>query len=84
MNNKGQSLGLAIMSGIFVLIIGLMCVNFLMPSITDFRTELNCASPDDITDGTKLLCLVTDATVPYWIMLVFSVVIGGITARLLL
>lgn len=84
MNNKGQTLGLAILSSIVVLIIGLMFINFLTPEIDNFRSNMNCASPDDIRDGVKLLCLAVDGTVPYWILLVFSVVIGGITARLLL
>lgn len=84
MNCRGQSLGISIMSSIFVLIIGLMMVNFLMPEINDFRTNMLCAYPDSISDGTKLLCLVTDAAIPYWIVLVLSVVIGLITARLLL
>jgi len=84
LNNKAQSLGLSIISGIFVLIVGFLFLNFLMPEISTFRIDLNCASPSDITDGTKLLCLVGDIIVPYWIILVFSVVIGLITARLLL
>lgn len=84
MNKKAQTLGLTIVSSIFILIIGLVILNFIMPEVSTARTELNCASPDDISDGTKLICLMTDATVPYWILLVFSVVIGGITSRLLM
>lgn len=77
-------MGLAILSSIFVLIVGLMTVNLLMPEITDFRTNMQCASPDNISDGVKILCLITDATVPYWIVLIFSLAVGGITARLTL
>jgi hypothetical protein len=80
MNSKGQTLGLAIMTSLFVLIAGLLVVNFLMPEITDFRTNMNCANANSISDGVKLLCLMGDATVPYWIVLVFSLVIGGVTA----
>ena len=80
MNSKGQTLGLAIMTSLFVLIAGLMLVNFLMPEITNFRSNMNCASASSISDGNKLLCLMADATVPYWIVLVFSLVIGGVTA----
>ena len=84
MNKRGQTLGVSIMTAIFVIIVGLMFVNFLMPEISNFREDMNCASADTISDGTKLLCLVTDATIPYWIMLVLSTTIGLITARLLL
>jgi len=84
MNNKGQTLGLTIVSSIFILIIGLAILNLLMPEISTARIDLNCASPNDISDGTKLICLITDATIIYWILLLFSVVIGGITSRLLI
>lgn len=82
MNKKGQSMGLAILSFLAVLIIGIMFVNFLMPEVTTFRTAMNCASADTISDGTKLLCLFGDATIPYVIVLIFSLAIGAITARL--
>ena len=59
-------------------------INFVKDEVTTARTDLNCASADDISDGNKLLCLVTDSVVPYWILLVFSIVIGGITSRLVL
>jgi len=81
-NKKGQTLGLAIVSSILCLIIGMMLLNFLMPEITDFRINAQCSNAAGIHDGVKLLCLVSDAAVPYFIVVVFSLVIGGITARL--
>jgi hypothetical protein len=81
MNKKG-SLGLAIVSSIVVFIIGLMMINFVMPEVTTFRTDMNCADAANISDGTKLLCLAGDATVPYFILIVFSLVIGGLTSRM--
>ena len=79
---KGQTMGLAIINTIFIFLVGFMILNLLMPEITQARTDLSCASPSEIHDGTKLLCLMTDATVPYWILLVFSIGIGLITARM--
>ena len=83
-NKKGQTLGLAIMSSVVFFIIGMMMINFLMPEITTARAELDCTNATGISDGVKLICLATDSTVPYWIMLVFSVAIGGITRRFIL
>ena len=80
-NKKSQTLSLAIITAIFLLIIGLATINFIKDEVTDARNNLNCASADDITDGTKLLCLVIDVTVLYWIWIIFSVSIGGIIAR---
>jgi hypothetical protein len=81
MNKKAQSLGLGIITGLFILIVGLMVVNFLMPEITNFRVDMNCANPSEISDGTKLVCLMSDATIPYWIILVFSLLVGAIASR---
>ena len=81
MNNKGQTLGIAIVTTIFVFAIGIIAINFLMPEVTNARVALNC-SDATISDGTKLLCLVFDSVVPYWIWLVISVSIGLIIARL--
>jgi hypothetical protein len=81
-NKRGQTLGVSIISAIFIFIIGMMCINFLMDEIVTFRVNMNCESASSISDSTKLLCLATDATIPYWILLVFSVLVGGITARL--
>jgi len=75
-------MGLAIVSSVVVLIVGLMMINFIMPEITVFRNSLSCSSPADISDATKLLCLVGDSVVPYFILIVFSLVIGGITSRM--
>lgn len=82
MNNKGQTLALGIISAIVIFIIGMLIINFLMPEVTTFRTNLNCSNPSAISDGTKLLCLVGDAVIPYIIVLVFSITIGGIISRL--
>jgi hypothetical protein len=82
MENKKGQLGLAIISAIFVFIIGMLIINFLMDEVTNFRVNMNCDSYTTISDGTKLLCLVGDVVVIYWIWLVFSIVIGIIIARL--
>jgi len=82
MNKRGQTLGLAILSSIAIFIIGFMFLNFLMPEITTFRTDMNCASYDTIHDGTKILCLISDATVPYFILLILSLSFGAIISRL--
>ena len=81
MDKKGQTLGLGILSALVIFIIGILMINFLMTEVTTARTDLNCANAGDITDGTKVLCLMFDTTIPYWIWLIFSVVIGVVIAR---
>ena len=81
---KKGNLGIALITSIVIFIIGFATLNLLMPEVTNFRTNMNCASPADISDGTKVLCLVVDTTIPYWIMLILSLSIGGVVARLTL
>ena len=83
MNNKRGGFGLAILSMIGIFIVGFTLLNFLMPEITQFRTDMNCANADDIHDGTKVLCLITDTVVPYWILLILSIGLGGILNRVI-
>lgn len=81
MKNNAQTLGLAIISSLCILIVGFMIINLLTPEITNFRVDMNCASPSDISDGTKLLCLCSDLTIVYWIWLILSISLGGIISR---
>lgn len=82
-NKKGQTMGLAVISALAVLIVGLMFVNFLMPEVTQFRVDMDCTN-SSISDGSKLTCLVGDVAVPYVIIVILSLATGAITARLAL
>ena len=82
MKTKAQSLGLAIIVSIFILIIGFTILNFVKDEVTRARTDLSCADAADISDGTKLLCLAIDGVVPSWIVIIFSIIIGAITVRM--
>jgi len=81
MNNRGQ-LGMGIMAMIILVVLGLMMTNFIMDEVNTARAALTCASPDSISDGTKLLCLVFDITIPYWIIIIFSVAGGAVLTKL--
>ena len=83
MNKKGQTLGMAVLVMITIFIVGMMSVNYLKPEITRARdlNNLDCSNTAVISDGTKLTCLVVDVVVPYFIVLIFSVAGGIITAR---
>jgi len=83
-NKKAQSMGLAIMGTIIFIIIGFMCINFLFNEVDTARSELSCASPDDISDASKLLCLIVDITIPYWIWIILTIGLGFILVRLTL
>ena len=84
MNNKGQTMGMTIISIIFIVLIGLTTINFFFTPVSDARVSLNCASSATISDGTKLLCLVLDVTIPYWVYLIFAIIIAAIAARMYL
>lgn len=81
MNNKGQSLGLGIISAIMLFIIGFGVVNILEPEIVNARTDLLCSSPASISDGIKLLCLVIDTQVSLYILAILSISGGAIISK---
>jgi len=84
MNKKAQSLGLSIMGFLLVILVGFMAVNFLMPEVNEARVNLDCSNATGIEDGNKLLCLVADIVIPYWIWIVLAIAIGWVTARFVL
>ncbi len=79
---RGQTMGIAILSAIVIFIIGIMCINFLMPEVSTARTDLSCDDAASISDGTKFLCLIIDTQIPYFIWLVFSISLGAILVRM--
>ncbi len=84
MDKKAQSVGLSIIGLIFFIIIGLASINFFFDEVDTARSELSCASPDSISDGSKLTCLVVDLVISYWIWIILSVGIGFVLVRLAL
>jgi hypothetical protein len=81
MNNKGQILGLSILSFLGILIIGFTLLNFLMPEVTNFRSAMSCSDAANIADGVKVTCLIGDATIPVFIAGILSLAIGVIARR---
>lgn len=75
-------MGLAILSFLAIFIIGFMFINFLMPEVTVFRTAMSCSDVNNISDGTKVMCLFGDIVIPYVILIVLGLAVSAITARL--
>jgi len=80
MNKKG-SLGITIISTIFIFIIGMATLNLILPEVTNFRVGMDCSNSAGISDSTKLTCLAGDLTIPYFILIVLSISLGGIISR---
>ena len=83
-NNRGQSIMLGAIFGIMIFMVGVLLVNFVDLEVTNFlgTSGLDCDNVD-ISDGTKLTCLVGELTVPYFIILFVSAAGGVIAARFL-
>lgn len=82
--NKRGTLGITIITAIFIFIIGMVTINLILPEVSDFRINMDCSNAAGITDGTKLTCLAGGIVIPYFILLVVSISIGGIVSKLLL
>jgi hypothetical protein len=83
MNSKANTLGLAMIVAVTIFIVGMISINFIKTEVTSARdaTNLDCSNAADISDGTKLTCLMVDLVVPYFILTIFSVAGGLIVAR---
>ena len=81
MKKAQMGLGMTIVLSLFIFIVFIGVVNLLIPSVTDFRVDMNCANPSEISDGIKVSCLLADTVIIYFIGLVFSVSIGSIVGR---
>jgi hypothetical protein len=79
---KGQTMPLAILSAIAIFIVGFTFINFLLPEVTDFRTNIGCGTVATLSDGGKILCLIGDSVIPYVILSVLSLAVGVIVARM--
>ena len=75
--NKKAGIFFGVGIGLFIYIIGVLFIPFIVDDVTTFRTEMDCSNTD-ITDGTKLSCLVGDLTIPYMIWFFISLLIGFI------
>lgn len=84
MISKQGSMGMAIIFAVFIFIIGMTVVNLIMPEVTNFRVGMDCSNSAGISDATKLTCLAGDVTIPYFILLVFSVAGGFLVEKLAL
>jgi len=73
---------IAILTAIGIFIIGFTMINFLLPEIDTFRIAMGCANVVSLTDGGKVLCLISDAAIPYFILGIVSLAIGGIISRM--
>jgi NO-binding membrane sensor protein with MHYT domain len=81
-NKRGQSQVLfSILVACMLFFVGMIAVNFIKDDVTTSRTQNYCSNP--ITDGNKLMCIVIDFVVPYFIVFIIAVAGGLITDKFL-
>jgi hypothetical protein len=78
MNKKGEGAFLGIVLAVVFFIFGTMFIPLAEDLVTNNRSLFLCATPSLISDGTKLLCLINDAAVPYFILAILSICFGMI------
>ena len=87
MDNKGQTLMIAILFGVFIFILGILIViNFIPNEVDNARASdsLDCSNTANISDGTKITCLIVDGTIPLLIITILSIAGAIISNRLLI
>lgn len=85
MNNKGGATLIAIITAALIFMSGMLMINFFKADIDTFRENMGCnvANTNDsiLSDGSKLVCLGSDLTIPYFIVAIISTAGGIILAR---
>lgn len=76
-----EQLGLMVITAFMLFMAGMLFVAPIMDSIAPARASLDCSSPADISDGTKVTCLFVDGIVPYFILLILSIAGGAIISK---
>lgn len=84
LNKKGQSVAFAILWGLVIFMLGVLFVPFIGDEVTRTTSsaQLDCNNAT-ISDGAKLSCLFVDATVVYFVIIIFSIIGGIVLSRLL-
>jgi hypothetical protein len=80
MNNKAQTMFIAILIAGMIFFTGVIFVNFIKDDITTARVAMDCTNAG-ISDGAKLTCLGIDIVVPYFIVVFLSAAGGLIASR---
>ena len=80
-NNRGQVM-IGVLFAVMIFVMGMLIFNLMSDVVTDARTDLNCANGASISDGTKLVCLITDGVIPYWIIGITSFAGGALMSKL--
>jgi lipopolysaccharide export LptBFGC system permease protein LptF len=81
MNKKG-GLMLGVIFMIFIFMIGIWVLPLLEDVATDARNNLNCDTPDSISDGNKFTCIFTGAGIPIYIIIILTLAGGFIGSEL--
>jgi len=82
------NIGMLLMSFLVAFVffmIGMIYVNPINSVVDSARSDLTCsAAPSTLSSGNMMLCLIFDLLSPVFIIAILSVVMGLITARLLI
>ena len=86
LDKKAQVQTTNILASIIIALIiwfaGTMVIEMIEGNIDTARIDNECTNPT--SDGNKLLCLMFDATIPYFILMILSIAGGMLTSRFLI
>ena len=74
--NKKAQMGNIALSALIAFMLFMCGMLFIVPienTIDAVRVDLNCAAPAVISDGTKMTCVVVDASLPYILITIISI-----------
>lgn len=75
--NKKGTLFIGFLFAFFFFMLGVWLIPSMQDSVTSTRTSIGCTN-SSISDGAKLTCLMADSGVPYFIVIILTLVGGFI------
>ena len=81
-NKKGQTVFMGAILGFVIFMMGILFLTFIQNTVDDSQeaSALDCDN-SEISDGTKVTCLLTELVSPYFIIALVSVAGGAAIAR---
>lgn len=75
MNKAGQTIGFAVLWAVIIFMVGILILPFIGDEVTRATgtDQLDCNN-STISDGTKLTCLEVDIIIPYFLIMIISIV----------
>lgn len=77
-NKRGQGIFIGVIIALLIYVAGILFLPLAKDIVDSSRTDSSCSTPASISDGSKILCLMFDGAIPYFLWFIVSIAFGVI------